>query len=101
MNITNLTLDIHNSTMYNAGCWRELDIMAQKCEDFHVSIVQNIGTRFYIALGLLLLVTLFRLYVTYRKPKWSTTEFFMDKIAYRIDFIEFIIELCIIALVVM
>ena len=101
LNATNLTFtEFNDLSLFNPSldCTREWAVCQKMISEFKVEIINTVSTRFKIALTLLTILIIYKLYTEYSKPKFSQTIFYKEKIAYRIDFILMITLICLIGL---
>lgn len=98
LNPINASLDIDANSFYNTGCIDEINKIVRQCSEFKADISSRVMSQFHLGMGLLFVLLMFRLYVEYGKPKFSQTEFYRTKIAYRLDFAIIITLFCDVAL---
>jgi hypothetical protein len=94
--MTNLNITTYNPldlATYNPGCYDELSKFAESCTQFKADVINQIGLRFKITIIILVTLIILYMYIKYGKPKFSTTEFYIKYLAFRLDFIIMLITL--------
>lgn len=88
MNFT--PLDINENSMFSTGCSHDVDVATRLCSDFRLDVFQTYETRFIVSIIIMTILILYQLFVKYRKPNYTTTDFYMRYVDYRIDFVMII-----------
>jgi ADP-heptose:LPS heptosyltransferase len=99
INTTNLTFsNFQDQMLYNPSCLKEMERFSQFCTDFRIDIINSVTTRFKIIIFLLVILITIKIYIDNKQPKFSQTQFYQEKVKYRIDFIIMITAICTIGL---
>jgi hypothetical protein len=99
MNLTNVSQFFNttsemmrdNNSLYNTGCIDEINKVMSECSQFKIHVINTMNQRFVISLVIMSILIFFQMWIKYRQPKFSQTQFWKEKIEYRIDLIIIIL----------
>lgn len=79
--------DINNASTFNPGCYNEINTIIERCTNFKINIISQMNLHFLISVVLLCILVLYQIQAKHNPFKFQQTEFYKNKIDYRVDFI--------------
>jgi len=86
-NVTIGSIANYSNQFYNTGCIKEINQVLSQCENFKLKVYQVMDMRLKVAIVLMACLFGLILYIKYKSPKFSQTEFYKEQVDSRLDYL--------------